>query len=63
MLIHKINPSIDYNKWMKRLDIQLNEATNQNLLKVPKVVKQANKKRYYKILGTSVSSRFVSSPL
>ena len=31
--------SVDYNFWMKRLDTQLNELTNQNTLKVPKVVK------------------------
>ena len=32
-------PSVDNNKWLKRLDTQLIEATNQNLTKVPKVVK------------------------
>ena len=30
--------------WLKRLDTQLNEQTNQNLMKVPKVVKPTNKK-------------------
>ena len=29
---------VDYNKWLKRLDTQLNEPTNQNSLKVAKVV-------------------------
>ena len=30
--------------WLERLDTQLNEPANQNLMKVPKVVKPANKK-------------------
>ena len=38
---------------------QLNESTNHNLLKVPKVVKPANKKMLLKTLGTSV----INSPL
>ena len=33
MMIHKITPSVDYNKCLKRLDTQLNESTNQNLEK------------------------------
>ena len=44
MMIYKITLFVDYNKWLKRLDIQLNEPTNQNLIKVSKVVKPANKK-------------------
>ena len=44
MMIHNNYPSIDYNKWLKRLnDTQLNEQTNQNSLKVPKVVINKNK--------------------
>ena len=43
MLINKITPSIT-ELWLKRLDTQLNKPTNQNLLKVPKVVKPINKK-------------------
>ena len=38
-----MNPSIDNNYWLKRLDTQLNETTNQNLIVVPKVVKPTNK--------------------
>ena len=34
----------DVDKWMTRLEGQLNEATNQNSLKVPKVVRPMNKK-------------------
>ena len=41
-MIHKINTSVD--NWLKRLDFQLNEPTNQNLIKVPKVVEPTNKK-------------------
>ena len=33
MITHKIIPSVDYNKWLKRLDTQLNKPTNQNLTK------------------------------
>ena len=39
MLIHKITPSVVYSLWMRRLGTQLNEPTNQNSIKVPKVVK------------------------
>ena len=58
MMIHKITPSLDYNQWLKRMDIQLNELTNQNLLKSPKLWKRIEK-RYYKTLETSV----LNSPL
>ena len=33
-------PSIDYNYLLKCLDNELNEPTNQNSIKVPKVVRQ-----------------------
>ena len=36
--------SLDYNKWLKHLDTQLNEPTNQNAIKVTKVVEPTNKK-------------------
>ena len=39
MIIHKITPSIDYIKRLKSLDTQLIEPTNQNSIKVLKVVK------------------------
>ena len=42
-MIHKINSSVDYNKWLKRLSTQLNEPTNQNSIKVTKVVQPSNK--------------------
>ncbi len=44
MMIHKIAHFIDYKYWLKRLDSQLNEPTNQNSLKVIKVGKTTNMK-------------------
>ena len=41
-MMHKIAPSIDYNFWLKSLDTQLNEPTNN----VPEVVKQMNKNTF-----------------
>ena len=36
-------PSVDYSQWLKRLNIQLNEPTNQNSIDVPKVIEVTNK--------------------
>ena len=47
---------------LKRLDTKLNETTNQNLIKVPKVVEQTNKKKLLKKLGTSVINSPKSPP-
>ena len=44
MIIHKITPSVDYYKWLKRLNTQLNKPTNKNSFKVSKVFKLMNKK-------------------
>ena len=41
--MHKITPSVDYNKWLKRLKTQLNEPTVPNSIK-NKIVKPTNKK-------------------
>ena len=41
--IHKITPFVDYNKWLKRFDTQLNELTYLKF-QVPKIVKPTNKK-------------------
>ena len=30
MIKHKITPFLDYNKWLKHLDTQLNEPTKEN---------------------------------
>ena len=40
----QITPSVDYNCWLKRWDTQLDETTNQNSLKVPKVFKLTTQK-------------------
>ena len=62
MMILKITPPVEYNKCLKRLDTKQNEPTNQNSLKVPKVVKPNNKKTIFKTLGTSVINRLMSPP-
>ena len=59
MMIYKINPSVNYNQWLKRFDNQLKEPTNQSLIKVPKSLIQRIRKRYYKTLGTTV----INSPM
>ena len=38
-------------KWLKLLDIQLNNPTNQNSIKVPKFVKPTNNKTLYYDFG------------
>ena len=50
----QITPSLDYNLWLKCLDTQLYEQTNQNIIKFPKVVEPMNKKALFKALGISV---------
>ena len=42
----KITPSVDHNKWLKRLDTQLNEPTNQNSIIIQKVVEPTNNKTF-----------------
>ena len=42
-----ITTSVNYNYYLKRLETQLNEPTNQNSILVPKVVKPTNKKRLW----------------
>ena len=53
MIIHKITLYVDFNLWLKCLDTQLNEPTNQYSVKVSKLGKQTNRKTHYKTLGTS----------
>ena len=50
----QITHSVGNNFWLKRLDSQLNKATNQNPRKSPKLLGQRIRKRYSTILGTSV---------
>ena len=42
MMIHKVTPSVDLNQWLKHLDTQPYEPTNQNSIKVSKGVKPMN---------------------
>ena len=42
--LNKINPSVDYNKFLKRLNTQFNEPTKQNSRIAPKFYKPTNKK-------------------
>ena len=44
IMVHKIIPSVDYNKRLKHLDTQLNEPTNPKFNKSSKNVKPPNKK-------------------
>ena len=44
MMIHKIPSSVDYNYWLKLLDTQLNESTNQNSLRSPNLLSQRIRK-------------------
>ena len=48
--IHII-PSVDLNYWLKRLDTQLNKPTNQNSIKVFKIVKPMNTKTLFQNFG------------
>ena len=43
MMIHKITPSVDYNR-LNSLDAQLKEPTNRYSIKVPMVIQPTNKK-------------------
>ena len=56
MMIHKITPSADLKKWLKRLNTQLIEPPNQNSIKSPKLLSQRIRKCYYNALGTSVTN-------
>ena len=43
-MIQKNTPSVNYKQWLKRMDTKLDEQTNQNSLKVTKVVESTNRK-------------------
>ena len=47
-------PFVDYT--------QLNEPTNQNTIKAPKMLRQRLRKRYYETLGTIVINSPMSTP-
>ena len=47
-MIHKIPFFLDYNYWLKRLETQFNETTNQKSFDVLKVIMQKYKKNVNK---------------
>ena len=51
MMINKFKSLLDNNYWLKLLDPQLNEPTNQNSIKVAKVVKSTKRKHEQKLWG------------
>ena len=57
MIIKKYS-SVDYNKWLKRLDSQVNEPTNQSLIKFL----SKDKKALLLDLDTIVINSPISSP-
>ena len=59
---HKIHPFVDYNCWLKCLVTQLHKQTNENSIKVPKVIKSTNNE-YFKTLGTIVINKSLSLSL
>ena len=61
MMINKITSTVDYNVWLKRLGTELNEPTNLNFHKIPKVVKPTNNKTLLKYFWDYVISRPLSS--
>ena len=58
-MIHKIIPSVAFNYWLKRSDTQLNEPTNQNLIKC---FESTNKKTLLLSFRTSVLNSPMSPP-
>ena len=44
--IHKLTPFEDYKEWLQSFDTELNELTNQNKMKSPKVLSKQKRKRY-----------------
>ena len=52
----KLTPSVALNKWLKRLNFQLNKPTNQNSLKLLiKLLIQRIRKRYINLLELTLS--------
>ena len=62
MMTYKITPSVYCNWWLKNLDTQVNELTNQNSIKSSKLLGQQIRKHYYKTLGTIVINILMSPP-
>ena len=62
MMKHKIAPTVDENKWLKRLNSQHNESTNQNSLSPQSLLSKQIREHHFEILGTSVINRLMSPP-
>ena len=60
MSIHKITPSVNYNKRWKRFDTQLNKLLIKKQKQVLKVFEPPIRNGYYKTLGTSVINSSMS---
>ena len=58
----QITPFLDYNQKLKCFESKLNESTNQNSTKVPKLFGQRFRKRYNKTLGTVLINGLMSPP-
>ena len=56
----QITPLVDYNLWLKRMDLNLMNQLSEILLKSPKLLSQRMRKHYYTTLGTSVINNFMS---
>ena len=54
--IHKNTPSVDQNKWLKRLNTQLNVRTNQKSLNSPKLLSQRIRKCYHSYESNRMSA-------
>ena len=56
------NSSVGYNKWLKRMDIQLDNQQIKIQSKSPKLLSKRIRKRHYKTLETSVINSAMSHP-
>ena len=60
MILHKITPSLDYKQWLKQVSTLISKNLSTTIFKKsPKLWRQRIRKRYHKILGTSV----INSPM
>ena len=58
-MIHKITPSVDYNHWLKRLNIQPHNKTNKISLKPLTLLSKRLRKHYYKTYISSEAQKKV----
>ena len=57
-----MTPSVDYSKWLKRLDTQLNNKPIKIIQKSPNLLSQGIRQLYYKNLETCVKNIPMSPP-